>query len=538
MVKPATRSGRKEDQRGREEEECDDREGQEGDARKGTRAQARRRYGPQGRLAHLISPWWARERRWLRDQVAQLEGAGFRVRQRSTGAHYRLDIAGADGAEYDVTFPAAFLPGQYVVVCAQKAAKYEYANSAGLLAAVKNLAEGGGRPILDHTVPRIVVPEAWFGAKYIEGSGTLRVGRAVIGGGWAVRSLDGTPEGARLMAAADRLASAFPALDIGIWASGTVPRSAVYGAEATVAAAEPLLAERCGGPERVREYLRWHIGAVASPDGAGGTDWEFVRRDGAGRAVVYQIVELPEDPLTRWTPFFEALAAKRVTIVGCGAVGWSVAHLLVRSGVGHLSLFDPEMVEPTNLARLGAFVGDAGRHKVEALADQLRAAAPGVDVTAMPLGVGYTVRAQTLIEDRPDLILDLTAEARPTDEVNLAALATPCDAIFAWLSNGVVAARMIRVRPYASACYECVRSAQPARLDAVGPIPPGGTWLGAAFDVEAFAGAVARMAARTLRGEPVGRTNPDHVVLHFGSVAPTEQAITIERRANCYRCGR
>lgn len=537
MVKPATRSGRKEDHRGREEE-GDDREGQEGDARKGTRAQARRRYGPQGRLAHLISPWWARERRWLRDQVAQLEGAGFRVRQYSAGGHYHLDVIGADGVEYDVTFPADFHPGQYLVVGSPTSGKYEYASSVSLLRATNSLAEGRGLPLRDRAAPRIVVPNSWFRARISEGSGVLRVGQAAIGGGWAVRSLEGTPDGARLTAAAERLAAAFPAVDLGVWAAGSVLRADVYGAEATVAAAERILAERCGGPEEVREHLRWHVGAVAGPDAVGGTHWVFVQRDKADRPVVYEVAVLPDDPITGWAPFFEELADKRVAIVGCGAVGWSVAHLLARSGVGHLSLFDPDTVRPSNLVRLGAFVGDAGRHKVEALADQLRAAAPGVDVTAQPLMVGYSVRALGLIAERPDLILDLTAEARPTDEVNLAALATPCDAIFAWLSNGVVAARMIRVRPYASACYECVRSAQPARLDAVGPIPPGGTWLGATFDVEAFAGAVARMAARTLRGEAVGPTNPDHVVLQFGSVAPTQRAVAIERRADCYRCGR
>lgn len=534
MVKRTTRSGRKEDHHGRKEE-VHDRKGQEARASQRTRAQARRRYGPQGRLAHLLSPWWARERRWLREQITQLEGVGFRVRYAiERGDLLRLEITGGNGSLYLATFQHNFQPGDTIVV-ARYATANTYSTGIRLLAAIQQLAEGRGLPVLGPGRPRIILPNRWTSAKPT-GGGALRLGRAAIGGAYAALGLDGTPEHAELTAAAGRLAAAFPAIAPGIWAAASVSRAFTLDAEAIVAAAEQTLAAHRGdsSPDTVRALLRESIGAVHSPSHG----WEFVRRDEAGRAVVFQVTYLPADPVTRWAPYFHALANNRVAVVGCGAVGWSVAHLLVRSGVGSLALFDPDMVSTFNLVRLGAFIGDAGRYKVEALADQLRAAAPGVEVTATPLHLGRGIGAKGLLEARPDLILDLTADIFSTDEVNLAALARPCPAIFAWLSNGVQAARLIRVRPYESACYECVRSAEPAPLDAIGPIAPGATWVGATFDVEVFAGAVARMAARTLRGEPVGRGNPDHVVLRFGSVAPTERALTIERRANCFRCGR
>ena len=45
------------------------------------------------------------------------------------------------------------------------------------------------------------------------------------------------------------------------------------------------------------------------------------------------------------------LAAARVLLMGCGALGSHIAEQLVRSGVGFLRLVDRDIVEMTNLQR-------------------------------------------------------------------------------------------------------------------------------------------------------------------------------------------
>ena len=57
----------------------------------------------------------------------------------------------------------------------------------------------------------------------------------------------------------------------------------------------------------------------------------------------------------RFAPFGEEgqrkLAASRVAIVGCGALGTVQAEALTRAGVGHIRIIDRDFVELSNLQR-------------------------------------------------------------------------------------------------------------------------------------------------------------------------------------------
>lgn len=67
-----------------------------------------------------------------------------------------------------------------------------------------------------------------------------------------------------------------------------------------------------------------------------------------------------------------ALAGNRVLLLGVGGVGSWCAEALIRSGIGHLHLVDPDPVTPSNLNRqLTALHSTLGRLKVEVLAERL-----------------------------------------------------------------------------------------------------------------------------------------------------------------------
>jgi molybdopterin/thiamine biosynthesis adenylyltransferase len=86
----------------------------------------------------------------------------------------------------------------------------------------------------------------------------------------------------------------------------------------------------------------------------------------------------------------------RVAIVGCGGTGSSVAEQLVRLGVRHMMLIDPDALSESNLTRVyGSERRDVGRRKVDVLGDYLRRVAPTttIDSVASMITVESTARA-------------------------------------------------------------------------------------------------------------------------------------------------
>jgi sulfur carrier protein ThiS adenylyltransferase len=77
-------------------------------------------------------------------------------------------------------------------------------------------------------------------------------------------------------------------------------------------------------------------------------------------------LEPNDDPAMR-----ARLAASHVAIIGCGGLGSNVAAMLVRCGVGELSLVDFDVVEESNLNRQMFFRDQLGMPKTEALRDTL-----------------------------------------------------------------------------------------------------------------------------------------------------------------------
>ena len=63
------------------------------------------------------------------------------------------------------------------------------------------------------------------------------------------------------------------------------------------------------------------------------------------------------------------LASSRVLLIGCGALGTTVADQLTRAGVGHLTIVDRDIVELTNLQRQTIFPEESVGHPKAARAE-------------------------------------------------------------------------------------------------------------------------------------------------------------------------
>ena len=80
----------------------------------------------------------------------------------------------------------------------------------------------------------------------------------------------------------------------------------------------------------------------------------------------------------------KAFSEARVIIFGAGGVGSWCAEGLVRSGVGHLTIVDPDLVNVTNVNRqLQATSRTVGQVKVHALKERLLEINPEADITAL-----------------------------------------------------------------------------------------------------------------------------------------------------------
>ena len=90
----------------------------------------------------------------------------------------------------------------------------------------------------------------------------------------------------------------------------------------------------------------------------------------------FKTIMAPSDGDVRVSPSYEALAGKRVALVGCGSAGSKIGVSLARSGVGHFLLVDDDVLLPGNLIRNDLDWRDIGAHKADALWDRIKLVNP------------------------------------------------------------------------------------------------------------------------------------------------------------------
>lgn len=80
----------------------------------------------------------------------------------------------------------------------------------------------------------------------------------------------------------------------------------------------------------------------------------------------------------------EKLKQARVLLFGVGGVGSWCAECLVRSGIGHITIVDNDVVVPSNINRqLPATTATVGRAKVEVLKERLAEISPDAEINAV-----------------------------------------------------------------------------------------------------------------------------------------------------------
>lgn len=191
------------------------------------------------------------------------------------------------------------------------------------------------------------------------------------------------------------------------------------------------------------------------------------------------------------------LAAARVAVVGVGGVGSWCAEALARTGVGHLTLVDDDVVVPSNVNRqCPATAKTLGRFKVEALRERLLDINPDGDVVAVSgrypsetpdlrlQDFGLVVDAIDSVDCKAELILAATAADVPIlSSMGAARRLDPTKVVIRRFDKitGDGLARALRQRfkklgRFPARRFDCVCSTEPmqsVRTASTGAVPKG-----------------------------------------------------------------
>ena len=156
----------------------------------------------------------------------------------------------------------------------------------------------------------------------------------------------------------------------------------------------------------------------------------------------------------------QRLAAGRVAIIGCGAIGTSVSALLARAGVGDLLIVDRDYVEPSNLQRQTLFdEADAADSLPKAVAAARKIAAFNSEVKVKAEVADLTPENIGALLGGVDLILDATDNFETRYLINDFAVQQRKPWIYA-AAVGSYAVTM-NVIPGTTACLSCLFPAAP-----------------------------------------------------------------------------
>lgn len=208
-------------------------------------------------------------------------------------------------------------------------------------------------------------------------------------------------------------------------------------------------------------------------------------------------------------PYLERdrLAAARVAIVGCGALGSGVARLLSKSGVGHFILVDSENLGWENIRRHQLGAGFVGHSKAAALALTLAQENPDIGSTK-----AYDIAVEHLLKQRPEalaeaeLIVACTGSWSANSMLDDLSMRGGPPILYAWMEAHAVAAHAVLILPGHSyrAGYDPVGNPRLTASICHKPIPPecgANTSPFGAIELAQAEALAARLALDQLRGK-------------------------------------
>jgi molybdopterin/thiamine biosynthesis adenylyltransferase len=155
----------------------------------------------------------------------------------------------------------------------------------------------------------------------------------------------------------------------------------------------------------------------------------------------------------------ERVANSHVLLIGAGGLGCAAALYLGSSGVGRITVIDPDTVDLTNLQRqIAHTMSSLGRRKVESLQYSLMQLNPTVSVHPLPIRADAALMSHWV--PQADVVLDCSDNFSSRQLVNAACVrhGKPLVSGAALRFDGQVT--VIDPRSYDAPCYACMFAPQ------------------------------------------------------------------------------
>ena len=168
------------------------------------------------------------------------------------------------------------------------------------------------------------------------------------------------------------------------------------------------------------------------------------------------------------------LSTMGVGIIGLRCMGDLAASLLVRLGIGAITLVDSEQVDVPGLGVLRT-VRDLGKARLSVVGDDLLAINPHLHLTRIAGDIGASADDEIRHLARSvDALICMVDDSSVHDRVNAAAYAE-APIVHATISGSDISGRIIWTRPKATACWSCCTKADSGRAttgqDDTQPLP-------------------------------------------------------------------
>ncbi len=103
----------------------------------------------------------------------------------------------------------------------------------------------------------------------------------------------------------------------------------------------------------------------------------------------------------------ETLMGKNVLIVGLGGVGGICAEMIVRAGIGKLTIVDNDIVDESNINRqIQALQSTIKQPKAQVLAARLKDINPALDLTVLEVYINETITNDLIEKEKWDYTVD------------------------------------------------------------------------------------------------------------------------------------